>query len=725
MRVLKKSFCVLALLAALTLAVRADAAETVVLSAPPEILRADVESGVLLLQKAGDLCADDLDTGATLWTRPIPKNENREGVSVGLHQSILFASSGQLSVLDNKTGKESMRLNVSAGQGELKYASLAGDDQWVFLSYEGASVLCELATRRRFRLPMAAFKSIGGSRMPDGKTLLITEVLGDETPPIRAQVWYWEPGVAEPVAGCVLESTVYMYLTGVLPGGELLLREYDLSDSGKHGVRIVNPTTGATLRVMEWPNPPENCSGSTQDCSRWFDYDKASNTLNVQDMLSGAPLFSLQLPGRQSMRVVSQPREAGKDWILAWEENNNVWLVPLEEGGVPRRVLDGSRYLPGPVQWIMPPYLFCELSSTVQGLSTKALYFIEGFEKIREWSFKNTRGGVGCGGLSADKKILLGCEYLWGKGGGPSHKTMLAGVGNETPLLVMEGEALALSSDGRHILVRKGENQVLLVRVDNGQVVKAFLPEKEHYPGVAVFSPDSRRAAVFHYPKLTVVDLEEGYPEKEMVPHDVDSNFYIYNEKALCFSPDGTLLLGAGNGWAWLFNAVTGEHLHTFAEERRFAEPYHFGQGGFMKNLRRMASDYVGKVTDRYKRTPQLTCAFTMDGLRVVTVAQSMLARVWDVRTGGEVATIKTGLPETRNKGGTIENRHVLSDNGAYLFAYNSNGYGVASLWDTASGRKIKEYRLPEGVYIAVVAKDGRSVYVMIDRDVHILPGRN
>lgn len=715
---LTRSLMLLAMLAA---APHADTEEPVVLSVLPGIGRVDVESGVKLQYQMGALTAYDLDSGATRWTLPIPQGKNKFKVGMGLHHTVLFSDSGQLRVIDNQTGKETHRLNVSAGQEKLIYASLSMNGQWIDQLYDQHSVLLELATRRQFQFPLRGLnKTIGGRWMPDGKTFLFTEVLSGDAPPTRAQVWFWEVGVSDPVPGAVLESPLRMYVSAVLPGGELLLHEYDPKADANAFYRVVNAATGATLRAFEESGTSRIWPGCTEDGTLWYDFEDSSNSLRVKDTISGEDLFSVKMSGERTACVRPQPYEAGKHWIIAWEENKNAWLVPLEKDAVPLKLLDGSPYLPGIVTKIVPPNMLCDQIFPTKDRRTITLYSIAGMKKVREWAFAGWN--ISEAGLTADQKKLLVRAYSR-KNGETIRKTVLLAAGDEAPESEMDDDPLLLSPDGRHILLRRSRNQVILARMDNGEGVRDFSSEERHDADVAAFSPDSRRVAVFDFPKLIVVDLEDGYSDREMaLPKD--ERVQIINRNSLCFSPDGTLLLGAGYGRAWLFNALTGEHLRTFIEEGRFAQPHQYRGGGFFNTLEGMASDYVGMVTDRYKSQPQLTCAFTMDGLRAVTVAQSQAARVWDVRTGAKVAAFITGLPETRNKSGMIDNRHVLSANGAYLFAYNADGYGTASLWETASGRKIKEYRIPEGVELAAIADDGRAVYVKIGEDLHILPGR-
>ncbi|MBW7863899.1 MAG: WD40 repeat domain-containing protein [Candidatus Hydrogenedentes bacterium] len=712
-------------------ALRGDAAEPVVLTSPPSIWRVDVEAGVMLCRgQTGPFCAIDLETGDTRWTYAIPRNWQYFGGSIGLRHT-LFTTNAGLFLWEHQTGTETLRLNASGGRGKLKHASLENDDRWACLWYENDLVLCELATRRQFRLPVTASGSVGGVWMPDGKTYLYTEILADRpAPPVRAQVWFWEPGTAEPVRGGVLESRASMFVAGILPGGQLVIRETESGSLDNWKYRVVEPATGTVVREWQRPYGSPVWYGSEVNPTRWHVYDGRTNSLDVHDLITGDLLLTVQLPGMKTLGMETQPRAFGKDWVLTRDERNNQWLVPLEKDGMPRRILDGSRYLTGSVHRILPPYLLSLEEDSNPDTQSWALYTIDGLEKKRSWTYAGERGGFGEPMLSADKcKLLISLHRA--ENDTHTSKTLLLADGQPEPLLEIEGSAMALSPEAGHVLVPKGERGELmeLVDVEKRASVMAFTSSREYGIGAVAFSPDSHRVAVFHSPSLTVVDLVEGLPRREMSFPATDQDPFIYTDygsiRAMCFSPDETLLLAGGYGKAWMFNAATGECLHTYVEESQFAPFYRYRQGGFLQNLSVIGADYLGKVSDRYNTRPHLKCSFVMDGLRAVTFAQNQLIRVWDTQTGRETGMFKTGLPETRNSGGEIRNNCVLSANCSYLLSYNGDGHGTTTLWETASGRKLKEYRLPKEAWNVAVADDGRAVYAMVGGDLHILPGRD
>jgi WD40 repeat protein len=298
--------------------------------------------------------------------------------------------------------------------------------------------------------------------------------------------------------------------------------------------------------------------------------------------------------------------------------------------------------------------------------------------------------------------------------------------GAETPVLEKPYRPVALSPDGKYLVAAVGDEGPVFLLDDTGKSLAKYNSEQRYSTGPAAFSPDGRRVAVFHMPRITLTDLAEGFPARELTGQPGTSNLYMYRENSLCFSPDGNLLLaGSTGGRALLFDANSGKLLHSFVEERRFRDRY-VHQQRFLSSLEGMAKDLLGGVTDRAKRPPVITCAFANQGTLALTIADGQILRAWSVRDGRLVRVVDPKLPEERDKHGNINNQIVLSPNGDYCLAYNGNGFGIASLWNTVGGQRLEEYRFPENARLGAVAvaDDGKTVYAMIDGDLHFLPGR-
>jgi len=296
--------------------------------------------------------------------------------------------------------------------------------------------------------------------------------------------------------------------------------------------------------------------------------------------------------------------------------------------------------------------------------------------------------------------------------------------GAEAPLLEMPCRAAAISPDGRHLIAREGENRVLLIEIDTKRIPVRLASEREYDYGPAGFSPDGRRAALFCHPRLVVVEIAEGYPQREMDLSSVDKDRYW--NSGLCFSQDGKRLLVGGSGQAMLFDADTGRLLQTFIEEQRFQQRWQSRGYSFLSTLEGMARDIAGNVTDRFKGKPEVQAVFSANDTRVVTMASGQIVRVWDARTGQRLHTIDPELPETRNRWGGINNRCICDKSGQFCLTFNENAFAPAVLWDAATGRKLETYFFPEDTdYIsAAISEDGKNVYAAVDSDLHLLPGR-
>jgi len=488
---------------------------------------------------------------------------------------------------------------------------------------------------------------------------------------------------------------------------------------------VITPRTGEKLRDLGNLREPAATTRRTEDGTRLVKIDNVSSAVEVLDAATGAPLFQITPPEGLKLYPYVCFQSAEKDWLMGLDRQNTLWLVPVEENGAPRKILGDKHFLPGNVTSIRPPHLLCNdyRGSRSQSYTLAALDTLE--ERSR-WTCVMPLDGWGAWPLlSVDSgRLLVGSTGQ--EGNQRKHALTLTASGAETPLLEKPYRPIALSPDGKYLVAAVGDEGPLFLLDETGKSLSKYVSEQRYSTGPAAFSPDSRRVAVFHMPSITVTDLAEGFPARELTGQPGTENLYMYYEGALCFSPDGNLLLaGTTGGKALLFDANSGKLLHTFVEERRFLDRY-VHQQRFLSSLEGMAKDLLGGVTDRAKRPPVITCAFANQGTLALTVADGQIVRAWSVRDGRLVRTVDPKLPEERDERGHINNQIVLSPNGDYCLAYNMNSFGIASLWNTVGGQRLEEYRFPEGARLGAVAvaDDGRTVYAMIAGDLHFLPGR-
>lgn len=685
-------------------------------------VRADLVAGVLLYERVDMLYADDLETGTTRWTLPFSggvdaQHGRRGGVRLGKRHALVYAADGTASLRDSGTGREVWRRSGGFFGGGLHYAQLDAGDRWVTLHYETSAELCEVASGRRFKVSLPSGKPFGVHWMRDGKTVVLSEMLTEvNKAPSSIQLWLWEPGTGDPVKGCAVDSPKTAYVLGTLPDGSVFLREYVHGDQPEMLVSVINPRTGEKLRDLGDQCEEGTDTLWTEDGTRRITVREGAPAVQVRDTLTGAPLFELTPPPES--RPTSFFQSAGKDWLAGWDRQNALFLMPVEENGAPRRILGDKRFLPGQVASIRPPHLLCGQVNQF-GVMEYTLLSLDGLEERGSWYCGKDYGG-GRPMLSVDSGRLLHSMKVQN-----SHGLALIPSGGDTPLLEKPYRAVALSPDGKYLVAAVGEDGPLFLLDETGKSLAKYDKQDRYFSGPAVFSPDGRRVAVSHMGRITVTDLAEGFPTREMTDPG-KANLFMSRENTLRFSPDGDLLLtGVSGGRALLFDANTGKLLHTLVEERRFLDRYVY-QERFLSSLEGMAKDLLGGVTDRAKPNPALACGFANNGTLALTIAAGQLLRAWSVHDGRLVRTVDPKLPEQRDKQGSINNQIVLSPNGDFCLAYNGNGFGIASLWDTVGGQRLAEYRFPEGNRLGAVAvaDDGKTVYAMINFDLHFLPGR-
>lgn len=695
-------------------------------------MRADLAAGVFLFMKSGTVCADDLETGITRWTAPVSLSQDAQGrqlggVQFGERHALVYSADGTASLLDNGTGREVWRQRAGFFGGGLSHAQVDAGERWVTLYYKNSAELCEVASGRRFKVSLPSGKPFGVFWIRDGKTVVLSELLTEEgKAPSRIQLWLWEPGAAAPVKGCVFDSPKLAFVSVPFPDGGVAVVEYTQGSGGEMLQTAINPRTGERLRDLGPLREPDTTTRRTEDGTRLVRMDNASSAVQVLDTATGAALFQITPPEGLKLHPYACFRSGEKDWLLGQDRQNALWLVPVEENGAPRRILGDKRFLPSNVIRIQPPHLLCQEYRGSSGGQALALVSIDTLEERARWYCEPTLNGwVGWPMLSETSgRLLMGRTEQ--EGSQRRHTLTLMASGAETPVLEKPYRPVALSPDGKYLVAAVGDEGPLFLLDETGKSLSKYVSEQRYSSGPAVFSPDGRRMAVFHMPRITVTDLAEGFPARELTGQAGTANLYMYRENALCFSPDGNLLLaGTSRGNALLFDANTGKLLHTFLEERRFLDRYVYQQR-FLSSLEGMAKDLLGGVTDRAKRPPTITCAFANQGTLALTIADGQILRAWSVRDGRLVRTVDPKLPEERDKHGSINNQIALSPNGDYGLAYNGNGFGIASLWDTVGGQRLEEYRFPENARLGpvAVADDGKTVYAMIDGDLHFLPGR-
>ncbi len=171
---------------------------------------------------------------------------------------------------------------------------------------------------------------------------------------------------------------------------------------------------------------------------------------------------------------------------------------------------------------------------------------------------------------------------------------------------------------------------------------------------------------------------------------------------AIAFSPDGTLLAGAGRGPAMLWNAASGQALLRLSVDG-LATSISFSSGADKLAISTTSpgSIYLWEIQEnrgvrtlRGLASSASNMCFSADGAKLAALSSNRKAAIWDVAQGRLSRLFD--MPAWR---ANLEPAMALSANGE-LFACSAGG--TVQLWDIAAGREIGSWQLPIGIGEAV-----------------------
>lgn len=196
---------------------------------------------------------------------------------------------------------------------------------------------------------------------------------------------------------------------------------------------------------------------------------------------------------------------------------------------------------------------------------------------------------------------------------------------------------------------------------------------------------------------------------------------------AVTFSPDGKLLASAGHDDVIkLWDAATGTELRTLKGHGTFL----FSLSSSFKNsvvfspdsrtLATGSQDYTVKLWDVATGALRLlkghksfvnAVAFSRDGKTLASVGDTTI-RLWDFATGDELRTIKTNSSMLYSVAFSRDGRILVSGSQDYENASQTAlGGGVATLWDVASGAKLRTLESGWGdVKTTIFSPDGKTL---------------
>lgn len=683
-----------------------------VLLGPPRQLAFLPEAGLTLMSNRSGVHAFEAASGKLVWYR-YADSASRPGTTVFGQRKALVCSGEELYLFEATTGREVWSQH-NEPYGPALWALLSPDESRVIAGNDGHFTFYTVDTSERLALPCTSRSSVWGW-FPDNKTVLVSEQPAEET----QDTWKWrvvdfETGTT--VLGWESHSD-RVVISGLSVQGQLV--DAPGNDEAEPTVRILDARTGNALREFKAPGPAAQFTW-LHDGKRLVLLTADRQRAHVIDSETGAVMFSLSKEGYRFCAMPVSQSDAAGEWAISQDASNDWCAWPLTPDAEPRIILSGrgvarSSYYPTSAQ----SHVLMHWRED-EHLTTDGVFDVEHVRMLAEWHVRSDASWefpsmVNAGLTHLVKQHMRESPNLKGNGA----ENMLFAVyvrDKDTPIFEGQGIVMAVAPDGKHLAVEITGTTVSLYNVETGRLAGEY-PEC----GYSVsFSGDGKRMALRSRGVVEVTDLVEGYPRRTM-----DTTMNDRLGWSLKLSPDGTRVLCGGDGGAWLFDADTGALLREFPESERFQRSYPAGRG-FWSVLSRRAEDWIGTFSDRYLSAADVQVAFLEDGARVITHAFARVIRVWDPDSGKLLHTIHTGLPETRNKEGHIENQLVLSADGRFAFSINRDGYGIASLWSLADGTLVRQYQFDSQVvprHYPIFAEDGSAIYIGKGDNLYRWPG--
>ncbi|HOC69124.1 MAG: hypothetical protein BWX80_01214 [Candidatus Hydrogenedentes bacterium ADurb.Bin101] len=678
-----------------------------ILRSAPVLRHLDMNNSLIVYVSGNTCSVYDFQNETVRWSREITQ-DTATNISVAVN-AMLFRDGQGMVMVEKDTGKE-LWTRSEKECGELTEARFIGDTGWTTAEYDRAVFVYD-PTGKAYPQPQD-FDRATTVRVLDwlpGKEVL---AVGQSTVHLQGKtsnrVFFWDPKSGETREGYDVESDeLHSYLHPSVPG-KLLLVEIKLpfgftlktldASSGKVENTLENVMEGLSLYNLKQ-------GGVAVLAHEWEEEARILNLVTGDRKM-------LRRPPGHIFRGDAYAAADGRDWILSQDEDKHAWLWAVEEGGTPRKVMDGRPYcfLPDRDIALQLPYVL------EAGDGAMYAYHLETMERTARWTSPPEYWfhEVVC----REMKRALGCSLEENK-----HTGMVSifKIESSSPICTFKGETYcnALSKDGRYLIYNSDPHgKVFLGQVDTGQYFLLAEQEEEEIAYVQI-SSNNRHVAISTVGALKLITLEEGRVKRSS---DLETMTCPHHQTGLCFSPDGTRLLFMRPGEAFLYDVEQGAKIHTFTEPSRFLPAYREEEEGMVSGALHQTKEVAGRFTDSFKETPRLSGAFSAAGNHVITMAAGKILRVWDAKSGVMLHAIETELPQKRNTEGYINNLWKCSENGAWAFAYNADHFAEGTLWEVGTGRLVQRMPLPEGAIEDVaVADDGSALYFHAEKNIHVV----
>ena len=695
-----------------------------IMSGAPEFVGLCIDANLYVVKQDNTIVAYDMNSGETRWSYDAWPPDMYLQAQQGKNRVVLYGKDEEryrVVVLEKASGKELWE-HTERAPDAFRGVMVLPDSDWFLLRHardkarnknleEDYFLLFSPDGAGRHRLPEGLWSR---EWQEEGKTLVLT---GPGKEGIRLVHWDLETNTTRDIG--TYSDGLY---SGRLHSGGLLLYRYLKEKQPQHTLKVVDGDSGHLLRQVALPGDIGGAPMVVQGGKAVLALNNTGDCLWMLDTGDDKILATLHHPGHEFLLTSVDTDASGRIWVVSRDGENQIYLWPVEPGTAPRKIFDRGPFLSGYPIKIIPPHVITVTHSD-NGITTLHAYNFEERRVAAVWK-PSAAGSINqtlpCASMRRCAVMLPGSDQAQRYG---AYNGEILESGASEPLLKFKDIRMpALSPDGAYVVTQALEDNAVLMQVSTGETLYEFPSDERSNRAYAVFAADSRTVAVYGgFDAYTVIRItEDGIRE---TPLEFHRGTWL---SAQCFSLDGTRLLSATRGEAWLHDTETGRLLHTFVEPQQLRSEYvHTPEVfGIKMPFVNYLGDIAGNFTNLANGEPLLRAEFIGDGARLVTLAESQLMRVWDAQTGQSVHVIDAGLSNTRDEQGFMRNSIMLSGNGAYALA--SNRFDTrATLWDLKAGTVIKKWSNWKNLYQPWhVSDDGKSIYLTMGNSLYWLEGR-